>query len=1397
MNIPVPPSIQLPEEAPPANKSTPSQTGAASLLDSKTVGVLSSILGKSKSPAPVNESKKNPAPVVESKYVDPKTATALTSILSKAKPIVETAAPVAEVLGGKVGVIDPVFTKMETAVSDYLGTGQFSMEAYPDPKVEGSWAIKVVRIPKDDRPIFFLIRGGDPIDAEHLEEVEFRSWPPTYSGGRSMRESDVKNWITSKINAALISLGVPQEKHGEVEDAVFTAALAGKLGNGLPSDETAQAIANMVTELAGTAAAPTPAVVAPEAPEAPEASVTVGKEAGLAKPVEVEKPAPEVGPAQGDKTLAIDGEPELVVKDAGPISMAELEKLASELDEPAAPEVEPEEMGDREVPEEPELSTPEDIEAEVEKMADEMRDGEEPEGIAAEKGVSEKDVDSDELKMGIEVEQEHTDDVDKARKIALDHLAEFPKYYTELKKMEKKLGKSSAKKESIGGLKTEEDVMEAIDSMVEDELSETLHGLRNKERIQHGSITLVADTTSDPEWVYLYREDGTPVARQQKTAGGRVFSQGTNPDYTGFITFPLQVWRQYGADPAEWHYYDRHAKKGDILYQIDRLVESLAESLNDVSRLARDLGYADVKYFGRDDLDNPQSYSCFALLSGEPSTAGDIVMTARSLSEVEAYLKNKQRVGTSTLYLQRGEATNEEDITTLIDEMVEEEEITEKVEKRGNKWCTVHCHGAKKGQIIHCFDTKEKALAQHRAIQMSKYEGADINESVDFASDEFKFLDWDIGELKGAGVDLDNEQAVINKIDAWHESYTRGVHVARRIKALGKERVADIPVQKPHTPLRGNRYDRWIANHPEDDPSSPDYKFRFNEGVDIQKYPEVGYHTIDASGHVVRGTLTQNKTANTQLYHAGYDAWYSTKEDAGKATKRIRGPKRFWSDGTRWSITDSIDEARTEVGVTRFSLENAKELVAKYGRPFRVELKWVGEGPDWGYYTTAMWKDGKKHTFTGFAWGYGGEGPRGLKEFFKMIGVEGIDIGAIPNKGKSHTQLIEVPEEGEKKSESVEESIRKKWFAALPRSEVDITAWYKGKIVSGGIDSPYTRVYGSEAAAEQKALDLVDGEDVDKVTITDRETGDILFRVTRSVGTSEAIDEAVTEDDIVKYVQDHARYARVMGQDSYVAVWKGKRYVSNDTRDLVLQIAKDEGLKITEALNEATLHLHVGGVDDEEIQDIVSHVARVVGADKGGEVAAEVPPDNADEAITERKTVRDFISMIKSMFHVTAEIIGREIKIHANTVRKVRDIAQYLTAVDVPYDVTDAGAEHYFLINRTDLRQRLAFESLEDGKANIKRIAKKTPEMWKHVKHYQPGESVLVTIDGVLTEGVVNDVRESEVDVEVEGVLYSIPLDQAEHLEIAESTVEKLFNGVDPIEVIDELVIEDVRRELQ
>jgi len=45
-------------------------------------------------------------------------------------------------------------------------------------------------------------------------------------------------------------------------------------------------------------------------------------------------------------------------------------------------------------------------------------------------------VDMEQLRMGMEVEQEHTDDILEAAKVAVDHLDEFEDYYTRLSKME-------------------------------------------------------------------------------------------------------------------------------------------------------------------------------------------------------------------------------------------------------------------------------------------------------------------------------------------------------------------------------------------------------------------------------------------------------------------------------------------------------------------------------------------------------------------------------------------------------------------------------------------------------------------------------------------------------------------------------------------------------------------------------------------------------------------------------------------------------------------------------------------------------------------------------------------------------------------------------------------------
>jgi hypothetical protein len=57
-----------------------------------------------------------------------------------------------------------------------------------------------------------------------------------------------------------------------------------------------------------------------------------------------------------------------------------------------------------------------------------------------------------ELEMGMKIEKEHAKDDNVAREIAMDHLTEFPDYYTRLKKMETQAdaGKKSEAKESMG-----------------------------------------------------------------------------------------------------------------------------------------------------------------------------------------------------------------------------------------------------------------------------------------------------------------------------------------------------------------------------------------------------------------------------------------------------------------------------------------------------------------------------------------------------------------------------------------------------------------------------------------------------------------------------------------------------------------------------------------------------------------------------------------------------------------------------------------------------------------------------------------------------------------------------------------------------------------------------------
>ena len=67
------------------------------------------------------------------------------------------------------------------------------------------------------------------------------------------------------------------------------------------------------------------------------------------------------------------------------------------------------------------------------KLADVLEGGE-----AEEEGLTQQDANAAELIKGIGIEKEHTDDLNAAKEIAMDHLAEIPDYYTRLIDMEEK-----------------------------------------------------------------------------------------------------------------------------------------------------------------------------------------------------------------------------------------------------------------------------------------------------------------------------------------------------------------------------------------------------------------------------------------------------------------------------------------------------------------------------------------------------------------------------------------------------------------------------------------------------------------------------------------------------------------------------------------------------------------------------------------------------------------------------------------------------------------------------------------------------------------------------------------------------------------------------------------------
>ena len=93
---------------------------------------------------------------------------------------------------------------------------------------------------------------------------------------------------------------------------------------------------------------------------------------------------------------------------------------------------------------------------------------------------------------------------------------------------------------------------------------------------------------------------------------------------------------------------------------------------------------------------------------------------------------------------------------------------------------------------------------------------------------------------------------------------------------------------------------------------------------------------------------------------------------------------------------------KEEGGITQNSLENAKEIIARHGKPYSLHFSACENKCD--YTVTATFGDGFAFAFTGFSWNYNGEGPRGLDQFLAMCetNLKRSDVEAESKDGETN-----------------------------------------------------------------------------------------------------------------------------------------------------------------------------------------------------------------------------------------------------------------------------------------------------------------------------------------------------------------------------------------------------------
>jgi len=140
-----------------------------------------------------------------------------------------------------------------------------------------------------------------------------------------------------------------------------------------------------------------------------------------------------------------------------------------------------------------------------------------------------------ELRMGIRVELEHTDNMDKAKKIALDHLAENPFYYTALKlsgidspsapKVKAPKEVKEKKKKDVAELVDKANQMQKVKMPKKDEKKKIKENVDEKMRFQ--------DLPADPEKYKIVRDSKNYIIKATNADGVEFQKGDTVKTYDG------------------------------------------------------------------------------------------------------------------------------------------------------------------------------------------------------------------------------------------------------------------------------------------------------------------------------------------------------------------------------------------------------------------------------------------------------------------------------------------------------------------------------------------------------------------------------------------------------------------------------------------------------------------------------------------------------------------------------------------------------------------------------------------------------------------------------------------------------------------------------------------------